>query len=606
MKASLRRRRRQTDSAARWTLSFLRRYRVAVFGLALLSLVEIGLRALTPWPLKAIVDQLTTGEPPLPIVPDSLVAGRPVEVLIAVVLAGVILQLGHELVLMIHTRTQARLAQSMVFDLRSQMFTHLQYLSLAHHFRGPADSVYRLDTDAAYLDSLLLRGFFPLLFSVVTLVVMFAILLRIDELLALVSMVIVPFLYLALRFSMRGLMSRADRAKQLEAAVSERLYESLSAIRLVKIFAREEYEVSRFSGVAQAAIRERFEVIRQESRFSFLVGIITVAGAALVLALGGLHVIEGKLTVGTLLVVITYLGYVYGPLSAIATTTGSLHTALASARRVREVLRLPREDGGHATFPPVPRVRGDVRFEHVSFAYRPDQPVLDDVSFSVSPGETVALVGPSGAGKTTVVSILGRLYEASSGHVFVDDVDIAAMSLRKLREQIAVVPQDSLLLSGTIAENIQYGRLDATRAEVEQAAHQAGSGQFIAGLPRGFDTELGDLGAGLSGGERQRISIARAFLKDAPILILDEPTSALDPLTERAILAAMRELRRHRTTFIIAHRMSTVRDADRIIVLDQGAVTATGRHRELLQSSPLYRRLVEEFVDADSHFKTNT
>jgi ABC-type multidrug transport system fused ATPase/permease subunit len=242
----------------------------------------------------------------------------------------------------------------------------------------------------------------------------------------------------------------------------------------------------------------------------------------------------------------------------------------------------------------------------VSFAYRPDQPVLDDVSFSVSPGETVALVGPSGAGKTTVVSVLGRLYEPSSGHVFVDDVDIATISLRKLREQIAIVPQDSLLLSGTIAENIQYGRLDATRAEVEQAAQQAGSGQFIAGLTRGFDTELGDLGAGLSGGERQRISIARAFLKDAPILILDEPTSSLDPLTERAILAAMRELRRHRTTFIIAHRMSTVRDADRIIVLNQGAVVAMGRHRELLQSSPLYRRLVEEFVDADSNFKTNT
>lgn len=338
-------------------------------------------------------------------------------------------------------------------------------------------TLYRLDTDAVYLDSLLLRGVFPLVFSMVTLIVMFAILVRIDQLLALVSMVIVPFLYLALRFAMRGLMSRADRAKQLEAAVSERLYESLSAIRLVKSFAREEYEVDRFSGVAQAAIRERLEVIRQESRFSFLVGIITVAGTALVLALGGWHVIEGKLTVGTLLVVITYLGYVYGPLSAIATTTGSLHTALASARRVREVLRVPREDDGSAAISQGPRMRGAVRFEHVSFAYRPDQPVLRDVSFSVSPGETVALVGPSGAGKTTVVRILGRLYEPSSGQVFIDDVDVRTMSLRRLREQIGVVPQDSLLLSGTIAENIQYGRLDATRAEVEQAWLRHGTGR---------------------------------------------------------------------------------------------------------------------------------
>ena len=586
--------RRQTDSAVRWTLSFVRPHRRAVALLTSLSLAEVALRTLAPWPMKAIVDYLTVGRDSLPIVPVALAASRPIVLIAAIVVAGFLVQVVHQFVLLCHTRVQARLGHSMVFDLRSRLFTHLQTLSLAHHVTvSTADSVYRIDADAGCIEALLLKAIFPLVFSAVTLIVMFSILMRLDASLAVISMVVVPFLYLSLRMSMGRMESRAESAKTLESAVITRVYESLSAISLVKMFAREQHEVDRFSGAARAAIQERMAVTRQESTFSFVIGAITIAGGSLVLGVGAVHVLEGKLTVGTLLVIMSYLGFVYGPLSAIATTAGSLHNAVTSARRVREVLRLPREADPHAGAA-LTRLRGEIAFEDVSFAYGQGRAVLRDVSFAAAPGETIALVGMSGAGKTTIVSLLARLYEPSNGRVVVDGVDVRALPLRSLREQIAVVPQESLLLSGSVADNILYGRLDATRADILAAAHAAECAEFIERLPQGLDTPLGGSGSGLSGGQRQRLSIARAFLKDAPILILDEPTASLDAVAERAVLDALRRLRRGRTTLVIAHRLSTVREADRILVLDSGSIAAQGRHVDLLQTSELYRRLCSD------------
>jgi ATP-binding cassette subfamily B protein/subfamily B ATP-binding cassette protein MsbA len=437
---------------------------------------------------------------------------------------------------------------------------------------------------------------FPMVFSALTLGVMFVILVRLDAVLAIASLMIVPLLYFGLRFYMARTRPRAERARQLESAVVERLYESLAAIRLVKTFAREEHELDRFSGVAHAAIRERLAVTDRESWFGFLVAGLVAAGTATVLAIGAAHVLDGRLTIGTLLMIVAYLGFVYGPLSAIATTAGSLQTALASARRVRDVLSLPREAHADPAALEPGRLRGHVSFEHVSFAYETGRPVLQDVSFTATPGETIALVGLSGAGKSTLVSLLGRLYEPTEGRVLVDGVDIRQIALRSLREQVAVVLQESLLFSGTVADNIRYGRLDASDHEVALAARAAHAHEFIAEMAEGFATALGESGAGLSGGQRQRISIARAFLKDAPILILDEPTASLDTVAEQAVLAALKDLRRGRTTFVIAHRLSTVRDADRILVLDHGRVVDEGTHEALRRSSVLYRRLCAQFT----------
>jgi ABC-type multidrug transport system fused ATPase/permease subunit len=588
---------RGSDRIVRWMVSFLRPYRLRVAGLAVLSLLEIGLRALSPWPLKAIVDGLVAS-PATQVPVLSRIATTPRQLLLAIVAVGLLIQIGHELVLLLHSRLQARIAQRMVFDLRARLFTHLQYVTLTHHQKSStADAVFRLETDAACLENMVLRGLFPVVFSALTLVVMFGVLLRIDLTLALVAMVVVPFLYLSLRTYMTHTQPQAERAKALEAAMLGRLIESLSAIRLVKTFAREEHELERFSAAATSAMGERMQVIRHSSLFTFMVGAITAAGSTMVLAIGGLHVLDGQLTVGTLLLIIAYLGFVYGPLTAIATTTGSLHESIASARRVREVLDVPREDRDDDTAIVPPRFRGAVRFDDVTFSYGAGRPVLNHVSFEAHPGETIALVGLSGAGKSTLVSLLGRFYEPTSGRVLIDGVDVRRFKLRPLREQIAIVLQDSIMFSGSIGDNILYGRLDATDHEVVLAARAANCEEFVAGMRRGFDTPLGDAGAGISGGQRQRVSIARAFLKDAPILVLDEPTAALDTLSERAVLKALTELRQGRTTFVIAHRLSSVRRADRILVMDLGSIVAQGTHRELLTASDLYRELCSQLLD---------
>jgi ABC-type multidrug transport system fused ATPase/permease subunit len=318
-----------------------------------------------------------------------------------------------------------------------------------------------------------------------------------------------------------------------------------------------------------------------------------------VLGAGGVAVIRGSLTLGTLLVVISYLAYVYGPLSAIATTTGSLQRALSSARRVREVFALMPEsaEGEHAS--PRGIQRGEVKFENVSFHYTDGQAVLKNVSFTARAGETIALAGPSGAGKTTLVSLLPRFYEITSGRILIDGADAREYTLQSLREQMAVVLQEAVVMSGSLHENLRYGRLDASAEEIIAAADAANAHEFISRLPLGYETDLGEAGSGLSGGQRQRLSIARAFLKNAPILILDEPTSALDTISEVLILDALKRLRAGRTTFVIAHRLSTIREADRILVMDGGRIAAEGTHEELLKSNSLYRELCKQLQQTE-------
>jgi len=468
-------------------------------------------------------------------------------------------------------------------------------VTLSQHGRMPTgDLIYRLETDACCLEHLVMRGLFPIVFSLLTLAAMFAVLTSIDLQLALVSLVVVPLLFLWLRIYGRSMRPAAERAKELESAMVQRLHESMTALRLVKSYAREDFESRRFTSAADRALSARLGTTKQEALFSAMVSSLTIAGTSLVVLVGAGSVLNGRISLGTLLVLIAYLGFVYGPLCGIANTTGALQQAVASVRRIRETLPLvPEPVDASGAIDARTIVRGEVEFDGVSFHYEHGRDVLRGMTFAAKPGELVAIVGLSGSGKTTAVSLITRFYEASAGRILIDGVDIRRYSLKSLRQRIAVVLQDTLVFSGSIRDNLRYGDLDASNAQIEAAARAAGAHDFIMALPQGYDTPLGEAGYGLSGGQKQRINIARAFLKNAPILILDEPTAALDNITEASIFKSLRQLQVGRTTFVIAHRLSTVRTADRILVLDEGRVVARGRHEELLRTSPLYARLAQ-------------
>jgi ATP-binding cassette subfamily B protein/subfamily B ATP-binding cassette protein MsbA len=560
-------------------------------------MAEIVLRILTPWPMQAMVDYALGSK----TVPSWLNIHNKERLLIAVVLTGLLIQVAHQVVMMLHTRLQASTSQHMIRDLRNDMFAHLQGLSLTQHARMPkGDSVYRLEADAPCLDHLVFGGLFPLTFSAITLVVMFSILLKINSTLAVISMAVAPPIYVWLRIHTRRIVPRLDRTKKLESKLNERLYESFSAIRLVKAFVREPFEQKRFKGAAQRAMEANIDLGHLESIFSVTIAIVTVLGNALVLVIGGTAVVRGNITLGTLLVVIAYLAYVYGPLSAVAQTTGNLQRALASARRVREIMTLMPESAEPDGAIEKQSLAGEVRFESVSFQYETGRTVLNNIGFSTNPGETIALVGPSGAGKTTLISLIPRFYELTSGRILIDGSDVRDFARHSLREHIAVVLQDAVIMAGTIRENIRYGRLDASDEEIYEAASAANAHEFISRLPKGYDTELGEGGSGLSGGQKQRLSIARAFLKNAPILVLDEPTAALDTISEVLVLDALKRLRGGRTTFVIAHRLSTIRDADRILAMDQGSIVAQGTHQELLETSSLYQQLCQQLHETEA------
>lgn len=488
-----------------------------------------------------------------------------------------------------------------VRDLRMRLYDSLQGLSLRYfHGQRLGDLLTRLTTDIGAIEDLLVSGFADALANVLTVILFVAMLFYLDPVLALAGLALVPLLALTS-------VSYAGRTRAAQLALRERssvlastAEEGLSAVALIKAFAREPFEGERFGHAATGILAARLRAIRLRALFTPLIDLTATGGTVLVVWFGSQAVASGRLTLGGLVVFLGYLGSLYAPIQGLSRLGGTVQRALVGAERVAEVLDADptlRERRGTEALPPV---CGDVAFSRVTFGYDPAHPVLRDFSLTMRRGETVALVGASGAGKTTVVSLLLAYYDADAGAVTIGGNDVRNYDPPSVRRQIAAVLQEPMLFQASVRENIRYGRLGATDEMIEEAARAAGADAFIRGLPQGYDTPVGPRGARLSGGQRQRLSLARALLADAPIFILDEATAALDAVTEADVLRTVRERLVDRTVIIVAHRLSTVRNADRIAVLDGGCVAELGTHEELLALRGRYFQMYELQMGAEA------
>jgi ATP-binding cassette subfamily B protein/subfamily B ATP-binding cassette protein MsbA len=577
----------------RRVLPYLRPY----WKLAVISSVLIVLGALAgllaPWPLQILFDNVLQDHPLMAGLAFVLgpVARNRYALLTFAVGGGVVVILIQHGLSVLDNYVNTKIHQRMVLDFRSDLFRHAQRLSLAYHDQRRAGALIFAINSQADAAARLVLLIPPLAQSLLTLFGMFAVLLLLNWQLALLALTVVPFLYWSVGFYMKRIEPRLWEVRAMEGESLSIIHEAISMLRVIIAFGREDHEHSRFREQGERTVDARVKVTVRQTLFSLGVNTITAIGTALVLGFGAHQVLQGHLTSGQLLVVLAYIGLVYKPLETISTTVASFQELFISLKVAFNLLDTEPDIKDAPGAVDLPQARGDVSFEDVSFHYRDRIATLERISFTARAGQVIAIVGPTGAGKSTLVSLIPRFYEAQQGRILLDGIDSRRVTIRSLRQQVSIVLQEPLLFSGTIADNIRYGRLEATMDEVIVAARAANAHDFIVRLPAKYDTELGERGVRLSGGERQRIAVARAFLKNAPILILDEPTSSIDSKTEAVILDALDRLMVGRTTFLIAHRLSTVRKADAILVIDHGRLVERGTHQELLRLGGLYKQL---------------
>ena len=559
-------------------LSYIRPYTKTILTAIFCIVVAAGSNLYVPWIIKDMI--------------DKVLAEKDMEMLNYISIGIVVVFLIRGIFYFGQSYLVSYVGQRVVIDIRGQLYRKFQRLPLAYYDKHrTGEMMSYISNDVAALQNAMVDKLIELITEISVFIGSLGMMFYLDWKLSLLTFAVVPMVGQAMNIFGKKLKKSGTMIQERMADMTALLQESLSAVRVVKSFVREDHEIKRYDQENERNFEAAMLNIRLMSMLTPTVEFLAALAVTVIVWFGGYEVVEGKITAGALVAFLTYAVNLANPVKRISRAFGTMQQALAAADRVFAVMDLPETIADKLDAKPLPKVTGRVKVDNVSFSYNDEAPAVKNISFDVKPGQMIAFVGPSGAGKSTIANLLPRFYDVTEGSITVEGMDVRDVTLSSLREQIGIVPQETMLFSGTVWENIRYGRLDATNEEIVEAAKAANADEFIRQLPNGYDTKLGERGVNISGGQRQRLAIARAILKDPQILILDEATSALDTESEKVVQAALDRLMVGRTSFVIAHRLSTILSADRILVLDHGEIVEDGTHEELLVKGGLYSNL---------------